>query len=332
MPTPAAIALDEAVTLAKLPSRRRLRVSGPDRLDTFQNLTTNEIKRREVGTGCEAFVTEPKGRTLAFITVLALDEALLIRTEAPCLSNLMPHLEKYAALDDTEIEDVTELTFEQHFAGPKAEALLEALGAPRVPDPELAHVSATIGQATVRLVREAPLGRHGFSVIGASSDEEAVVRAIHEAGAAFGLTTLSEKAIEAFRIEAGTPTSGVDVTNANLPQEIDRNDRAISFVKGCYLGQEPVARLDALGHVNRLLRRLTIDSDAPLPPGTSLFEPDGEKEIGRITSSAVSERTGQVIALGLLRVKVAEAGTKLRAKTADDQVFDVEVETRACAT
>ena len=96
------------------------------------------------------------------------------------------------------------------------------------------------------------------------------------------------------------------MTEKNLPQEVDRDARAISFVKGCYLGQETVARLDALGHVNRILRGFEIDAEAPPADGSKLV--DGDKEVGWIGSAALSERTGRPVALGYLRVGLAKDG------------------------
>jgi folate-binding protein YgfZ len=145
--------------------------------------------------------------------------------------------------------------------------------------------------------------------MGDARHANAVADAVERAGGPMGLVRLSPEAFEALRIEAGTPASARDVTEKNLPQELDRDARAISFVKGCYLGQETVARLDALGHVNRLIRGLVIDDDldAPPPSGSKLFA--GEKEVGWIGSSAVSERSGKPIALGYVRTSHVSPGS-----------------------
>jgi len=102
------------------------------------------------------------------------------------------------------------------------------------------------------------------------------------------------------RIEAGTPVYGKEITEKNLPQEIGRDDRAISFVKGCYLGQETVARLDALGHVNQLLKGLVFEAGSPCPEPGSPVE-DAAKRVGAITSSAFSPVRDAPIALAIIR-------------------------------
>ncbi len=124
-----------------------------------------------------------------------------------------------------------------------------------------------------------------------------------------GLPEIDSATFEALRIEAGTPVSGVDVLPNNLPQEVGRDKLTVNFVKGCYLGQETVARLDALGHVNRLLKGLHLEADVIPPAGSSLtFE---GKSIGSVTSSAFSPGWQCPIALAYLRVAQASAGTKL---------------------
>ena len=115
--------------------------------------------------------------------------------------------------------------------------------------------------------RESPTGRPGFTPDRSPELRRAGCRRVPaHRGEELGLAELDLDSFEVLRIEAGTPVFGRDVTERNLPQEIGRDDRAINFVKGCYLGQETVARIDALGHVNQLLKGLLLDSSAPMPP------------------------------------------------------------------
>src|SRR5205823_1916516 len=122
--------------------------------------------------------------------------------------------------------------------------------------------------------------------------------------------------VEFLRIEAGTPVFGKDITEKNLPQEIGRDDRAISFVKGCYLGQETVARIDALGHVNQILKGLRIEPRSACPAAGSSLEDDG-KRVGVVTSVAVSPSRNCPLALALVRTSHARAGTVLGVKDAE---------------
>ena len=289
--------------------RVRLDVTGPDRAKFLHNLTTNDIKRLPEGQGMEAFVTSPQGKTLGYVALLATDDRVIVRTDPGGVDHVLPHLRKYGIFDDVAIDDLTATTFEYHLAGSAAEDLLRLAGCELPEAGELRHRVSAIDGKPVRIVRESPLGVPGVSVMGDLASAEEVQRALRSAGIASGLVDLDPATADALRIEAGTPVFGRDVTPDNLPQEIARDERAINFVKGCYLGQETVARIDALGHVNKLLRGLRVaggEHDVP-PPGSEI-ESDG-KTAGTVTSSAFSPGLGCPVALAMIRTTRAEAGT-----------------------
>lgn len=289
--------------------RVRLTVSGPDRAKFLHNLTTNEVKRLPVGQGVEAFVTSPQGKTIGYVSLLAGTTSVTVRTDPGGAEHVLPHFQKYGVFDDVLIEDVGAETFEYHVAGSHAEAILSQAGAEIPEAGDLKHHATTVGGKAVLLVREAPLGEPGLTVVGERADAEAVSQAIHEAGAEYGLIDLDAATAEAMRIEAGTPAFGRDVKPDNLPQEVARDGRAINFVKGCYLGQETVARIDALGHVNKLLRGLKLATgDSAVPPAGSTIEADG-KNVGTVTSSSFSTRMGCPVALGYVRTSHTPNGT-----------------------
>jgi len=292
--------------------RVRLEVSGPDRAKFLHNLTTNDVKRLPAGQGVEAFVTSPQGKTLGYVTVLAADDRAIVRTDPGGADRVVPHFEKYGLFDDVRLDDTSARTFEFHLAGPGAEAAVARASAAPPPEPgDLRHAPAAVGGAAVRVVRESPYGVPGLTVLGDLPDADAVREALRE-GAGGGWVDLDPATAEALRIEAGTPAFGRDLTADNLPQEVARDDRAINFVKGCYLGQETVARIDALGHVNKLLRLLQIDGgEADVPPAGAVIEADG-KAVGVITSAAFSPGRGSPVALGYVRTAHAGAGTAVR--------------------
>lgn len=290
--------------------RVRLDVSGPDRAKFLHNLTTNDVKRLPVGQGAEAFVTSPQGKTIGHVTLLSCDDRVIVRTATGGAEHVLPHFRKYGVFDEVAIDDLGARTFEFHVAGPGAEAILRRVGA-EPPEPgELRHRAVDVAGKPVRLVRESPLGVAGLTLIGDRADATPTRAALREAGVAFGLTDLDAASAEALRIEAGTPEYGRDVRPDNLPQEVARDDRAINFVKGCYLGQETVARIDALGHVNKLLRGLTL-SGGIVPAAGAAIEAEG-KTVGAVTSAAVSPGRGCPVALGYLRTTHAGAGTPVR--------------------
>jgi tRNA-modifying protein YgfZ len=306
-------AIENGVVWGDRSSRVRLEVAGPDRGKFLHNLTTNEVKRLPVGRGCECFVTSPQGKTIGYVTLLACPESILVRTDPGGLVLALPHFQKYGIFDEIALEDRSESTFEYHLAGPKADELVR-LAAGIVPEMvDLAHVAANLAVSPVLVVRESPTGRPGLTLIGPRSAAGRVAGVLRSLGHGLGLAELDPECFEVLRIEAGTPVFGRDVTEKNLPQEVGRDDRAINYVKGCYLGQETVARIDALGHVNQVLRGLRFDLAAPcLRPG-AVVEADG-KRVGFVTSSALSPGWNSVIALAMLRTSHARPGTRLEVK------------------
>ncbi len=290
--------------------RSRIEITGPDRAKFLHNLTTNEVKRLPAGRGCEAFVTSAQGKTIGYVTILADENRILVRTDPGGMELALPHLTKYGMFDDVTIEDRSEATFELHILGEGVDALVRR-GAVAPPDaPELTHRISELGGRPVRLVREAPAGIAGITILGERADADTVTATLAAFADGVGLAVLEPAEFEALRIEAGTPAFGKDITEKNLPQEFARDDRAISFIKGCYLGQETVARIDALGHVNQFLRGLTFEPGSCCPaPGASL-EADG-KRVGAITSAADSPWRGHPVALAMVRAAHARAGTPL---------------------
>ena len=297
--------------------RVRVEVSGPDRAKFLHNLTTNDVKRLAAGSGQESFVTSPQGKTLAYVTLLATDRAILVRSDPGTAESFVPHLRKYGVFDDVEIDDVTAESFESHLVGPDADRTLGGLGLDVAGlDRSLRHVEAQLDGHAVRVVREGPTGAAGWTILGPAGARDTVRAALEAAGAVAG----DAAEFEALRIAAGTPTSGLDVRADNLPQEVGRDARAISFVKGCYLGQETVARLDALGHVNKILKGGTIAGAATVPaPGTPLVGPD-DKPAGTITSAAIVPGGAAVVFLAYVRVAQAVEGTRLAIPSLGDAV------------
>ncbi len=283
--------------------RARLWVGGPDRGRFLHNLTTNEVKRLEAGSGREAFVTSPQGKTLAFVIMHAIEDRILVRADPGGLEHALPHFQKYGALDDVELDDASRSTCDLHLIGPGPyPSWMPTVAA----EPEYSCAVATASGETLYVIRESPTGFPGLTVITPESLRERILNDLAGAGA----TELEPERFEGLRIWAGTPVFGREVTPANLPQELGRDDRAISFIKGCYLGQETVARIDAVGHVNRILKGLRFAAGARVPAiGSRLL--DGEKVVGAATSAAPSPFDGSPIALAFVKTAHAQAGTRL---------------------
>ena len=279
--------------------RPSLRLRGPDRVKFLHNLCTNDIKGLRPGRGCEAFVTNLQGKTLGFVSVLAGESELLLRTEPGGLAAVLPHFAKYGVFDDVTWEEPEEgSTFEIHVAGAASLSTLSTLSLEEPGPEELSHT-----EGKLRVIREFPYGLAGVTILGPANHRGEITEALRN------VVVLSEENAERLRIEAGTPHFGRDITTENLPQEIGRDARAINFVKGCYLGQETVARLDALGHVNKILKGLKIAAGPVPTAGTALAS--GEDRAGHVSSSASSASGEGGVALAMVRVKYAKAGTEL---------------------
>ena len=155
-----------------------------------------------------------------------------------------------------------------------------------LPHAEYGHRLAEIAGSPVRLIRESPALCPGFTVIGERSAATSVKEELMAHGRDLGVVEVDAASFDIFRIEAGTPVFGHEVTEKNLPQELGRDVQAINFVKGCYLGQETVARLDALGHVNQLLKGLVFAAGSACPGPGSPVEHEGKRsrrgDFGRV--------------------------------------------------
>jgi folate-binding protein YgfZ len=291
--------------------RVRIEVTGPDRAKFLHNVTTNEVKRLAPGRGCEAFVTSLQGKTLAYVILLVTEDRILVRSDPGGMELAWPHLRKYGVFDDVAIEERTAETFELHLAGAGSAELVRRAGASVPEDVDYAHLAAEWGGQAVWIIRESPCGLPGFTLIGDRRVAQAVGAILRDLGQPLGLIELDRPTFEALRIEAGTPVFGQDITEKNLPQEIGRDARAISFVKGCYLGQETVARIDALGHVNQVLKGLQLEPHTGCPAVGSILEADG-KRVGVVTSAAVVPWRDRPLALALIRTSHARAGAAVR--------------------
>jgi folate-binding protein YgfZ len=178
----------------------------------------------------------------------------------------------------------------------------------------MSSVAVTIGGEQVLLRRVQLAGPVGFLIDGPRGAHAGIGAALEAAGA----TRVGELAWQSRRIEAGWPLYGVDITDKNLPQELDRDRLAINFTKGCYLGQETVARIDALGHVNKILVGVRFRTDEVPPTGTELSL--GEQVVGHVTSACFSPLLHAPLALAYVRRGENEPGTSLVASTGPAEI------------
>jgi folate-binding protein YgfZ len=287
-------AATEEVALLDRSQRGKLALSGEDAVAFLDSLLSNDIAAIAAGSGADATLLTHKGRMLAEVRVLRSQEELELDTERAGLQALFDALNNFKIGYRAQLHKRTLQRGLLSLIGPGTDALL---GTQAPPATEHDHIAAEFAGRPVRLIRTAL----GVDVLCASEDTEAVAAVLVEAGA----LTIEEPAAETVRIEHGRPRFGVEIGEDTMPQEAGIHQRAVSYSKGCYVGQETVARLYWKGKPNRHLRGLRLDG--PAAPGTVLTL--SGKDVGNVGSFAHSPRLGP-IALAMLR-REAEPGAQL---------------------
>jgi tRNA-modifying protein YgfZ len=273
--------------------RGKLLLRGDEAAEYLQGQLTNDIEALEPGEGCYAALLDRKGHMQADMRVLRLaEDEVWIDTEAVALEAARRHLETYKIGRAVEVEDVTEERAIVSLVGPRSADLA---GLP--PLPEHACERATVGGVECVAVGT----ELGVDLIVSREDRERLAAVLAEAGA----PEVDAEAVEVLRIEIGRPRFGAEMDTATMPAEAGIVETAVNFEKGCYIGQETVARLHYRGKPNRHLRGLRLS--APAPTGTALTL-DG-KQVGELGGSCVSPARGP-IALAILR-REAEPGAEL---------------------
>jgi folate-binding protein YgfZ len=287
--------ITEACGLLDRSERGKLALTGAAAAVFLQGQVTNDIEGLEPGAGCYAAFLTPKGKMLGDLRILNSGDELLLDTERVALQELFNMIRRFRVGYDVELHKRTLERGLLSLVGPGADGVL---GDIELPAEEHTHRAAEVAAVPVRAIRTDV----GIDVLvedaGAVGE---VSTALREAGA----LPVSEAAAECLRIEHGRPRYGIDLDDSVIPQEAGLNPRAVSFTKGCYVGQETVARLHYRGKPNRTLRGLALSSPAHRGDELRL----GERTVGRLSSVAVSPRFGP-IALALVR-REAENGAEV---------------------
>jgi hypothetical protein len=302
------VAATSTAALFDLSDRTRIELSGADRVPFLHSFCTNDVKRLSPGQGCEAFLTNVKGKVVGHVWIDALDSSLWLDADAGSAERLLPHLERYIINEDVTIADRSADWGELLVLGPEAAGRLARHGIDVNGLDNLGHRAGQLGGANVRVRRFDVGSQRGYAIFAERNQLAACWQCLVEAG----LRAAGSEVWTALRIEAGLPVFGVDISDDNLAQEVGRTKTAISFTKGCYLGQEPIARLDALGHVNRELRSLRLTGGSVPVPGSRIFaDAAGSAVVGTVTSSAFSFATNSPLAMALLRSNASACGKQV---------------------
>jgi len=286
-------------------SRFRCTLSGPKAADVLTGLVTNDILALEPGSGCYAVALTAKGKIVADLRILAREGDLLVDVAPGAAAGWWAMIRKYVNPRLARYADTSAATTEVGVFGTRAHAVVAAALGIRWEElhqmAPFAHRTVDDGGVAVLVARVPDLGVQGFSLIAPADQHDLLWRRLQEAGA----RPAGRAAVEIARIESGRPEFGVEMDDSTLAQEANMDAlHAISYTKGCYTGQETVARVHFRGHVNRYLRGLRYGDEAAVSRGAEVLD-DGGKVVGDVRSAVRSPRLGG-IAIAMLRREVAD--------------------------
>ncbi len=282
-----------------LPTWSQIQISGADRKSFLHSFCTIDINKMDAGAVCEAFIPDIKGKILGHVFVVSEEEQLTLLAVPNVNDTVSPHLTKYLLGVEANVNDMTNDSVMFCLVGDNIAEFVNELG-----DLQLNRATKlNFGESSFMVARVDVTNFPTYLVYGSRENIALAQTTLLEAG----VQQRTNEQFERLRIEAGFPFSGIDISEKNIAQEAARTEQAISFTKGCYLGQEPIARLDAMGHTNKELRGLVIEAEQVSIGATVLAE---EKEVGTLTSVAQRE-DGTTVGLAILRTKSSKPGTNL---------------------
>jgi folate-binding protein YgfZ len=308
--------------LFDLSARGRVEVSGGEAVTFLNGMLTNDVAKLEEGAWMHAAFPNPQGRLLASARVLRRGGAFLFDTEAETYPAVLKHLERFTLAGDFRVRDLTAETALLSVQGASApEFVGAALGAEAAATARGRVTRATSGGVEVTVIRATHTSEDGFDLFADAGAAEALRGALVAAGA----RPCGADALEVLRVEAGVPRYGVDATDANVVLEVVDEAEAVSYTKGCYAGQEIIARIHWRGHVAKRLAGVIFERDAEPPPDARLRDRAEGREAGRITSSVFSPRLHARVALALVKYDFLAPGTELKVFSGDAEVCAAHV-------
>ena len=281
---------------------------GKDRESFLQNMLTNDVRSLATFTGLPAAFLTVKGKLVSDLLVFKGEDSFLLQLESGCAEPFRKALDRYIISENVVLENLAEKEATFSLEGPEARGILAELAGRSASELEdLAHLHFRIfdfagAKARVTAHRRELTPR--FDVSASPDTAKKLLEQVIDRGALLG----GERVRETRRIEASRPRFGTDMDESHLPLEAGL-DEAISFQKGCYIGQEYVVRLAHRGHLNRKLAGLRLAGDVPPAPGSPVMH--GAEQAGAVTSSAFSPAFGGALALAYLKRGLWEPGTEL---------------------
>jgi folate-binding protein YgfZ len=315
-------AVREGAGLIDLSSRGRMFVSGTEAVQFLNGLITNDMKTLVVNQWMPAAFPSVQGRLIASVRVIRLEDeeigrnvgpTFLLDTEAATHEAVLKNIERFTLAGDFRVKDVTEQTAQISVQGRKAADVVRLVLGDTAAALE-PHGVCVANEVTA--IRAAQTAEDGFDLIVNAGQANSLWEAFQKAGA----QPVGYDVLETLRIEAGVPRYGVDMDETNVVTETGL-DETVSYTKGCYVGQEIIARIKYRGHVAKKLSGLLFEETVKVEADTIVKSADG-KEVGRITSVTYSPQLGRTIALGYLKFDYLASGTRVKV---GDQEFSAQV-------
>ncbi len=312
-------AVREAVAVADLSHRGTLRITGEDRVTWLQSLISNDINPLQPGSGLYSSLLSHKGKMLTYFRVYLLPEAIMLEDVGEIGETTYQALRKFLLYGTkAKMESCAGSWGLLLLSGPKAPEVIHAAFQVDVAGlTPLSFVMCDIGGQQALCIRTEETGEIDIEMLIPTAGLEAAWNALWKAGGPLGLKPFGTYTREVLRIEAGVPMTGRDITEDIVPPEANLEGKAFSLSKGCYPGQEVVARMDTYGNVRRRLVGLVVEGEALPEQGARLHS--GEREVGWVSSATRSPALGTPIALGFPLRDFTKPGTELTVNVAGER-------------
>jgi folate-binding protein YgfZ len=298
--------------------RGKLRLTGKDRVEFLHGMVTNDVKKLAAGSGLYAVFTTDKAKMLSDARIYCLPDAFWLDLEAGTVGKIHKHLDKYTLASDVTVEQVTDSFGLLSIYGPASPGILfQFLSPGPLPGEEYSTARLFDEDVSILVARNEITGETGFDLYVPMDKAPDVWNRLLKVGSPHGLRAVGMDALNTLRIEAGIPRYGVDMDESNFPMETGLEKTAISYTKGCYIGQETIARADAQGRMSKHLSGLVLAGE-PVPDKGRMIQAPSQaagaerKSVGTVTSAVKSPTLGKVIALGYIHRDFTEPGSMVQ--------------------
>jgi folate-binding protein YgfZ len=301
--------------LIDLSARGRILISGTEAVMFLNGLITNDMKTLTVNTWMPAVFPNVQGRLLAAVRVIHRDDGFLIDTESETRDTVIKLLERFTLAGDFRLADLTRNTAQLSIQGVKAPEIIAAIFGETVANLGRDAVASVNSQSKqITAIRATHTAEDGFDLFVNATEAETLRDSFIKAG----VQPIGSDTSETLRIEAGIARYGIDMDETNVVTETNLDD-AVSFEKGCYIGQEIIARIKYRGHVAKKIAGLICEGEVSLESGAKIFSSD-DKEIGRVTSVAFSPRLNRTIALSYVKYDYLAPGTSVKVLAGEGEI------------